>query len=198
VWKGSTIHPVRLHDPRRTVSFVELRAEPGTTLLVPMSREEYEALPEQKHAEWWDGVCVVNAPVPHHGRIVGRLVVLLGHSCPSGSAVYVETGWRTQDADFGPDIALASDEASGVWLLEAPLLVVEVLSPSTRRFDLGYKFEAYARNGAAWYWVVDPDVPSLTVHRNDNGAYAEVQRIDEPHDTIGPIAVHFDPEAICR
>jgi Uma2 family endonuclease len=38
-----------------------------------------------------------------------------------------------------------------------PDLVVEILSPSTRRLDLGLKRDAYERLGVGEYWVVDLD-----------------------------------------
>jgi Uma2 family endonuclease len=44
------------------------------------------------------------------------------------------------------------------WIdLPLPLLVVEVLSDSTERRDLGKKREAYARLGIPSYWIVDID-----------------------------------------
>ncbi|MBM3908713.1 MAG: Uma2 family endonuclease [Gemmatimonadetes bacterium] len=39
----------------------------------------------------------------------------------------------------------------------APLLAVEVLSPSTRSFDHLQKRAAYLRRGAAEYWIVDSE-----------------------------------------
>ena len=41
--------------------------------------------------------------------------------------------------------------------LPFPLLVVEVLSDSTRQRDFGKKRAAYARLGIHAYWIVDPD-----------------------------------------
>jgi len=41
--------------------------------------------------------------------------------------------------------------------LEKPILVVEVLSPSTARRDRGIKHHLYQRGGIPEYWVVDPD-----------------------------------------
>jgi len=43
----------------------------------------------------------------------------------------------------------------------APLLAVEVLSPSTRRVDLTLKLSRYESAGCPSYWVVDPDPPAL-------------------------------------
>ena len=44
----------------------------------------------------------------------------------------------------------------------APDLVVEILSPGTRRRDLGRKREVYDREGVREYWVADPDARSIT------------------------------------
>jgi Uma2 family endonuclease len=44
----------------------------------------------------------------------------------------------------------------------APLLVVEVLSPSTRSLDLMQKRQAYLRRGAAECWMVDPEARQVT------------------------------------
>ncbi len=47
----------------------------------------------------------------------------------------------------------------------APDLVVEILSPGTRRRDLGRKRAVYDRDGAREYWIVDPAARSITVLR---------------------------------
>jgi Uma2 family endonuclease len=47
----------------------------------------------------------------------------------------------------------------------APDLVVEILSPGTRRRDLGRKRAVYDRDGAGEYWIVDPEARSVTVLR---------------------------------
>jgi Uma2 family endonuclease len=47
----------------------------------------------------------------------------------------------------------------------APDLVVEILSPGTRRRDLGRKRAVYERGGVQEYWLVDPASESITVLR---------------------------------
>jgi hypothetical protein len=42
----------------------------GTSLRTPMSVEEYLALNDAKHTEYYDGVCVVNPPTRQHERVV--------------------------------------------------------------------------------------------------------------------------------
>ena len=47
----------------------------------------------------------------------------------------------------------------------APDLVVEILSPGTRRRDLGRKRAVYDREGVREYWMLDPEARSVTVLR---------------------------------
>jgi Uma2 family endonuclease len=47
----------------------------------------------------------------------------------------------------------------------APDLVVEILSPGTRRRDLGRKRAVYDREGVGEYWIVDPDAQTITALR---------------------------------
>jgi Uma2 family endonuclease len=47
----------------------------------------------------------------------------------------------------------------------APDLVVEILSPGTRRRDKGRKRAVYDREGVGEYWIVDPEARSITVLR---------------------------------
>ena len=45
----------------------------------------------------------------------------------------------------------------------APDLVVEILSPSTSRKDIGVKFALYERHGVREYWVIYPAEESLMI-----------------------------------
>lgn len=47
----------------------------------------------------------------------------------------------------------------------APDIVVEVLSPRTRRFDLGPKREVYARTGVEELWIADTDARTIEIFR---------------------------------
>jgi Uma2 family endonuclease len=55
-----------------------------------------------------------------------------------------------------------------------PDLVVEILSPGTRRRDIGLKRELYARFGVAEYWIVDPDAKSVLVLALEEDHYEEI------------------------
>ena len=56
------------------------------------------------------------------------------------------------------------------WIRGAPDLVVEILSPTTRRRDRTVKLDFYHRLGVVEYWVVDPDGELVEVWRLAAGA----------------------------
>jgi Uma2 family endonuclease len=59
----------------------------------------------------------------------------------------------------------------------APDLVVEVLSPTTRRIDATAKLRLFERSGVAEYWMIDPDREWVEVHRAGPGGFREVARL---------------------
>ena len=61
-------------------------------------------------------------------------------------------GWRHERM---PEIPIVA------YFTLVPDWVCEVLSPSTRKFDLNAKRAVYAREGVGYIWFVDPDARSL-------------------------------------
>ncbi len=61
-------------------------------------------------------------------------------------------GWRRERI---PEIPITA------YFTLPPDWVCEVLSPSTRKLDLGSKRTVYAREGVGYLWLVDPDTRSL-------------------------------------
>jgi Uma2 family endonuclease len=59
-----------------------------------------------------------------------------------------------------------------------PALVVEVLSPSTRRYDLGTKLGAYLEAGIPEVWFADPVAATIWAHglSEDRKRYVELSR----------------------
>ena len=53
-------------------------------------------------------------------------------------------------------------------------LIIEVLSPSTRRIDRGEKFYEYEAAGVEEYWMVDPERKTAEFYRLTDGRYIPV------------------------
>ncbi len=60
-------------------------------------------------------------------------------------------------------------------LIHPPDLIVEVLSPSTRRKDMSTKLDAYELSGVREYWIVDPRIESVTVYTLPEGGREYVE-----------------------
>jgi len=65
-------------------------------------------------------------------------------------------GWRRERMPTYPDTAFAT---------LAPDWVCEILSASTRRFDVTEKRALYAANGVAHLWMLDPEARTLETFR---------------------------------
>ena len=89
-------------------------------------------------------------------------------------------------------------EAGGARRYVPPALVVEVASPSTRRYDRVTKLAAYDRAGVPAYWVVDPDEPSVLVFEREGGALAERAHVrgDEAYAATVPFAMTVAASAL--
>ena len=128
----------------------------------PQDSNRYELIEGSLH--------VTPAPVPIHQRVAFNVAVLLRTAAPAPFEVMV----APLDVALGidtmvqPDVLVRSAGPLPEKRLEgAPLLVVEILSPTTRLYDLGTKRLAYQQAGVGAYWVVDPTTPRLTAWRWD-------------------------------
>lgn len=73
-----------------------------------------------------------------------------------------------------PDICIVCDESKldERGCLGAPDMIVEILSPSTRKYDLNDKFNIYEAAGVKEYWVVAPVDKDVNVFiLQDDGKY---------------------------
>ena len=66
---------------------------------------------------------------------------------------------------------------------ETPALVVEVLAPGTRAEDTLRKSREYGDAGIGQYWLVDPDLRTIDVLDNTDGAWGVMAHLDDDHPT---------------
>lgn len=123
------------------------------------------------------------SPRRFHQKLIVRLVgILHGYleRKPLGE-IYVAPSdvVFTDDCILNPDIYYVSRERAGILTEQgaegAPDLVVEVLSASTAKLDLGRKREIYANSGVREMWVVAPKTRAVEIYRfaeNTNEPFA--------------------------
>ena len=171
----------------------------------PLTRDDLDAMPDDGHRyELIDGALIVTpAPSWQHQRVVTRLSALLARACPQDLEVFV----APLDVVLGihtvmqPDVLVARRADLGQRdLPAAPVLAVEILSPSTRHIDLSLKRSRFEAAHCPAYWVIDPDEPSLTAWQLRDEAYAQVcfARGDQECAMEQPFAVAVRPSALVR
>lgn len=142
------------------------------------TRDQRDALPDDgRRHEIIDGSLVVTpAPQWQHQRAIVRLISILGPQLGpelellcAPFDVTVEPTTVVQ-----PDVLIArTNDLTARDLPAAPLLAIEVLSPSTRRYDLTLKRAVYEEMGCRSYWVVDPQTPSIRAWHLNGARYGE-------------------------
>jgi Uma2 family endonuclease len=83
-----------------------------------------------------------------------------------------------------PDIFVVCDHSkiSKRGFEGVPDLIIEILSPSTRRYDMFTKMKLYHEYAVQAYWVVDIEAAYVTVYLLENGKYTAA--VFGAHDTI--------------
>ena len=152
----------------------------------PLTNEEYFALPESNlHIELFEGrVMMAPSPTPDHQEMALDIAVAL-RACAEKAkgAAYI----APLDIEVGPGMVYQPDamyfapgnvpERGDVRVDRVPDIVVEVLSPGTRRYDLVEKMPNYAKAGVRECWVVDPLGRTVEVYSNEGGTFGEAKRV---------------------
>jgi Uma2 family endonuclease len=153
----------------------------GEILDLNLTYEDYCALPEDGRRYQLIGgeLDVTPAPSYSHQRILRNLGSLL-HAHVRGQHLGVilyapiDVILAT-DTVVQPDIVfVAREHLSRVnerGIEGPPDLVVEILSPRTRRTDRVLKMRAYAHFGVRQCWLVDPDTQSIEVFSLSSSGY---------------------------
>ena len=131
-----------------------------------LTYRDYAALPDDgRRHEIHDGeLSVTPAPGTRHQRVIGALYTLLRAHVEAhrlGEVFLSPVDCILSDTTVvEPDLVYVDPTRAHLVTERAiegpPMLVVEVLSPSTTTIDRSRKRELYARHGIAYYWIVDP------------------------------------------
>ncbi len=170
-----------------------------------LTRDELDALPDNglRH-ELIDGAFVMTpSPTSGHQGMVAGLHVALRTAC-LGTELRVR--FAPLDVALGssvvePDLMVAPVSAFGERGLDtAPLLVVEVRSPTTAWLDEGRKLTLYEENGVAHYWLADPVAPSVQVLDLVDGRYVQTASAtgDQTIELTAPFEISLNPVVLAQ
>ncbi|WP_018686280.1 Uma2 family endonuclease [Actinokineospora enzanensis] len=140
-------------------------------------------------------------PVKLHQLALGRLFTQIETQLPPELLVFPEI-----DVDLGlepptvrvPDLTVTATTTvydDTFTAAKDVVLVVEVVSPGSRRVDLLTKPEQYARAGIPHFWRVVPGYPmSVTVFDLVDGNYQEVMHVQDvlKVDSPCPLLIYLD------
>ncbi len=171
---------------------------------------QYAAIPEdgKRYEVLEGGLLVTPAPSPRHQlisfRLQQQLVNHFGDSSPGVVfAAPIDVILSNHDI-LQPDLVVADrpQQVSLRGIEGAPLLVVEILSPSTRKRDRTRKARRYATLGVRHFWLVDPDAHRVECYRSHahGSRYSLVVQAEGPAALSHPDWANFtiDLDALWR
>ncbi len=150
---------------------------PNTAYLEHYTADDY--------AHWegdWEliyGAPYAMSPSPSitHQRVAKRLLVMLDQEleeCPL-CEVLSEVDWHcADDIIVRPDIVLACD-VEGEKLVQTPEMMIEIVSPSTRKRDEQIKHVLYQEKGVKIYILIYPKEQKVVVYQLVDGEYRQVE-----------------------
>ncbi len=141
---------------------------------------------------------MVPAPIVKHQRICGKIhqqLTELLKNCVK-CEVLLPVDWPiADDTVVQPDILVVCGENIGVERLEkTPVMVFEVLSPSTSRKDRVIKYQLYEHAGVKYYCIIEPGTGSadLFVLKKDKYSQGGESRKGRMLFDLGPCQIAFD------
>jgi Uma2 family endonuclease len=147
-----------------------------TTRLITVA--EFETMPEPEQGgkqELLEGELIQLAPPKFpHQRIVKRLFRLLDRHFDENRVGDSNTGfqmapfsWLVPDASITwPDQRIERD-----WLQGAPIIAVEVESPSNTATEFARKVSEYLSHGGLEVWLIYPEERNMIVHTKEGKSY---------------------------
>ena len=141
--------------------------------------DDYAAAPDdgQRYEIIRGELYVTPAPGTLHQRALLRLVLQLVafyHEGGRGEVFLAPVDLILTPHDIlQPDIVVVTStgDITKRGIEGPPFLVVEILSPSSRRQDRGVKFERYAQLGVQHYWTLDAEVRNIECFRLRGGKF---------------------------
>lgn len=185
--------------------------EPGKLLTIA----DYAALPEDDLRRWelMEGNLFMSpSPTPRHMIAVARLHAIVESQLPSGLRAVpdVDLDLRLAPPDQPgtsrrPDLVVVSEaelqrveSEGGLLRAAATVLVVEIISPGSRRTDTVIKRGEYADAGIVHYWIIDLERPTTLVaaHLAGDFGYQDSGDVTGVFEATDPFRVRLELDAL--
>jgi Uma2 family endonuclease len=170
---------------------------------------QVEDLPHYTYDDYkqWEGkwelirgipYAMVPAPVLDHQRICKKIIRQLDDLLADCKRceVFLPVDWQiTEDTIVQPDVLVVCGEnIKGTKLEIPPVLVFEVLSPSTNRKDRIIKYQLYEQAGVKYYCIVDPETKSVDIFVLQKDKYRDTgsSKDGKIRFDLGPCQIRFD------
>lgn len=160
--------------------------------------EQYEALPEDKRVEVFDGVIYdMASPSQIHQAISMQLSTVINNyilrkkgNCSIFNAPFDVKLSDTPLIIVQPDIMIVcdKDKLDDKRCNGAPDFIIEIVSPSNPSDDYIRKLYYYKYYGVREYWIVDPKRKTITV----NYFEGNIVSVQYPFDTIIKVNIYDD------
>ena len=142
------------------------------------SQEEYFLFEEKSELKYElinGNLYEMSGASKYHNYIIRRLTVLLDMLLKNSNAELYQEGYkvRTPDGDFFyPDVIVCSPNPQKYYTGE-PILLIEVLSGSTRTYDLTDKFIQYKKfESLEYYLCIEPELQVVIFYfKNETGEW---------------------------
>lgn len=107
--------------------------------------------------------------------------------------VFIELDWKINDYTFvRPNLMIVCDELKTDFLEFPPILIIEILSPSTMAKDIAIKYEIYKSQGVQFYIMIDYAKQNTEVFELIDNNYKQVEKYDFQLDKNCSVAFDFD------
>lgn len=115
-------------------------------------------------------------PVPEHQTACGNIFNIFKNTLKESGCknckIFLPLDWKiAEDTIVQPDLLIVCDKIKKKFLDFTPLLVVEILSPSTASKDRGEKMELYLSQKVKYYLIIDPKFKKLEVYELSDSKY---------------------------
>ena len=155
--------------------------------LAVLSKEDLPHYTYDDYVQWegrWElihGIAYAMTPAPtlKHQELSFKIGLQLYHALKDSSQCksFMAVDWQvTEDTVVRPDnLVVCGHNISGTRLTIPPVLVFEILSPSTSRQDKILKYKLYEKTGIKYYCIVDPESPGTDLFEFRQNKYEKTE-----------------------